>query len=745
MKALELWGGPECTVNRVGDHFRDQLYETGHHDRPEDLHLFAKLGITALRYPLLWERIAPNAGKVPDWTWADARMATLRDIGIRPIVGLVHHGSGPRHINLLSKDFATGLAEHARAVVERYPWVLDWTPVNEPLTTARFAGLYGHWYPHHRDEHSFWLALLNETDGTRLAMREIRRVQPTARLVQTDDLGRTYATVAIRDQAAFDNARRWMGWDLLFGLVVPGHDLWSRLCGMGFEHRLRTLADDPCPPNVVGINHYLTSDRFLDHRVKRYPRCARGGNGRQTFVDTEAVRVLDPPPQGLAGAIQEAWERYRSPIALTEVHNGCTREEQMRWTLEAWKIAIALREKGVDVRAVASWALLGSTGWNTLLTTPGSYQPGTYDVGGGRPRPTAMVGLLSALANGEEPAHPVLSGQGWWTRDIRFHHPTVPRPAPISEHRPRWRGLEKATNAPILIIGATGTLGRELAAACVHRHIAFALTSREELDLNFPHSIANVLDRWKPWAAINAAGWVRVDDAEDAAEACMSANAAGAAALAETCASRGIPTVSFSSDLVFDGSSGRYYVESDVPAPLNIYGHSKAECERCITALPGDHLIVRTAAFFSPWDGYNFAAQTVRTLREGACFKAADDHVITPTYVPHLCSAVLDLIIDGATGIWHLSNGEALSWAGFARSIAERCGCDATLVQPVAGATLGWRAPRPAHVPLGSEKGRLLPPLGHAIERFAQDIRRNQPAEDCRRHSMQSGINTASA
>lgn len=225
----------------------------------------------------------------------------------------------------------------------------------------------------------------------------------------------------------------------------------------------------------------------------------------------------------------------------------------------------------------------------------------------------------------------------------------------------------------------------------------------------------------------------------------MSANAAGAAALAKICARRGIPTVSFSSDLVFDGSSGRYYVESDVPAPLNIYGHSKAECERCITGLPGDHLIVRTAAFFSPWDGYNFAAQTVRALREGTCFRAADDHVVTPTYLPHLCSAVLDLIIDGATGIWHLSNGEALSWAGFARCIAERCGCDATLVQPVAGATLGWRARRPAHVPLGSEKGRLLPPLCHAIDRFAQDIGEDQPASNSRGHSMRSGIKTASA
>jgi dTDP-4-dehydrorhamnose reductase len=43
-------------------------------------------------------------------------------------------------------------------------------------------------------------------------------------------------------------------------------------------------------------------------------------------------------------------------------------------------------------------------------------------------------------------------------------------------------------------------------------------------------------------------------------------------------------------------------------------------------------------------------------------FEAADDAIVRPTYVPHLSNAVLDLLIDGETGKWHLSNGEAVSW-----------------------------------------------------------------------------------
>ena len=230
---LELWGGHECTVNRVGDGWFDQTPRTGHEDRIGDLDLFADLGITSLRYPALWERIAPKAPDAPDFRWTDARLSRIRALGMNPILTLCHHGSGPRWTSLVHNGFAPGLAEHARMVAERYPWVRDWTPVNEPLTTARFSALYSYWYPHTKSEAAFWLALLNEIDATRFAMREIRRVNPAARLIQTDDLGYCHATLPLRAEAAYQNERRWMGWDLLCGRVVPGHPLWGRLTRFG--------------------------------------------------------------------------------------------------------------------------------------------------------------------------------------------------------------------------------------------------------------------------------------------------------------------------------------------------------------------------------------------------------------------------------------------------------------------------------------------------------------------------------
>jgi dTDP-4-dehydrorhamnose reductase len=722
MAPLQLWGGHECTVNRVGDRYFDQTVRSGHHDRPEDLERFAALGLEALRYPVLWERVAPEAPGACDWDWTDERLTRIRELGMRPIAGLLHHGSGPRYTSLLDPRFPGLFADFAGAAAERYPWIDDWTPINEPLTTARFSLLYGHWHPHRTDERAFWFALVNQIDATRLAMAGIRRANPRARLIQTEDLGRTYATRAVAHQAEFDNHRRWMTWDLLCGRVTPEHPLFERLEGFGLGDRLLAIADDPCPPDVIGVNHYLTSDRFLDHHIEAYPPDRRGGNAFMTFADVEAVRTVLPGPGGLEGALDEAWARYGRTLAVTESHNGCTREEQVRWLRAAWEAAERLRTRGVDVEAVTAWALLGAFDWNSLITRQlGHYEAGAFDVRAEPPRPTALAHEIRRLAKGGAP-HPATDGPGWWLRDIRLQFRPVFRTPETPEPRPQWP-LMGAPSRPLLITGASGTLGRALARACEWRGIAYRLTSRSELALDDEAGIAATLDAMRPWAVINAAGWVRVDDAEAEPAGCFAANTAGAVRLARLCAERDLPFVGFSSDLVFDGRAGRPYLEHDATAPLNVYGASKAEAEREVLGLGGRALMVRTAAFFSPFDPYNFSAHVLRTLSAAQELPAAADQVISPTFVPDLVDATLDLLIDGETGLRHLANAGAVSWAEFARMLARELGLDDRLVADRAGESFGWPAARPAYVPLGTARGAVMPSLENAVARWGQIVR----------------------
>ncbi len=720
---LELWAGVECTVNRVGEQYFDQLELNGHATRLEDLELFARLGVRAMRYPVLWERTAPGDLRQIDWSWADERLGRLRELGIRPIVGLVHHGSGPRHTNLLDPAFPEKLAAYARRVAERYAWVAHYTPINEPLTTARFSGLYGHWYPHGRDAITFARALLVQCRAVVLAMRAIREINPNAQLIQTEDLGKTFSTRALRYQAEFENERRWLSFDLLCGRVSTEHPLWGYLTRLGIrEAELEWFAENVCAPDVLGINHYLTSERFLDERLERYPSCTHGGNHRHRYADVEAVRVCAEGTAGPRALLRETWERYHLPLAVTEVHLGCTREEQLRWLKEVWDAADSLKEDGVEMRAVTSWSLLGAYDWHNLLTCrSGHYEPGVFDLRGPSPRPTALARMLTSLAAGREHEHPVLAAPGWWHRLTRLAYPPVRREAKSGGNDRKRISMSRGTAKPILITGATGTLGRAFARLCDARSLSYQLLMRKELGIADARSIETALDEFEPWALINAAGYVRVDDAEREPALCFRENTEGAERLAAACGRRSIQLLTFSSDLVFDGQQHKPYVESDTTAPLNVYGRSKAEAERRVLSVHPAALVARTSAFFGPWDEYNFLTVALRSLGAGQQFVAASDAIVSPTYVPDLVNACLDLLIDEERGLWHLANDGAMSWADLARRVAQLAGFDANNVEARPTNELQLAARRPLYSVLGSERGLLLPSLEDALTRYLRD------------------------
>ena len=715
---MELWGGIECTINRVRERYFSQLERNGHATRVEDLDAIAALGVRALRYPILWERTAPDGLEHADWSWADERLARLRALDMAPIAGLVHHGSGPRHTSLVDPAFALKLAAYAAAVAQRYPRLELYTPVNEPLTTARFSGLYGVWYPHGRDERTFKDALLNQCRATVLAMREIRRVNPAARLVQTDDLGKTYSTPAMAWHAEHLNHRRWLGWDLLSGRVTREHALWDWLtgpCGASAEELL-WFADHPCPPDIIGVNHYITSERYLDENEQNYPEPYRGGYDGRRFADIETARCLAHPTGGLQVLLGEAWERYRLPIALTEAHIDASRDDQLRWLAGLWRACEQAGQAGADVRAFTVWALFGSFDWNCLVQEErGYYEPGAFDVRSAKPRPTAIAGLMRHLANRQLPHHPVLCAPGWWIRrqDRHLCEPVAQRFCDEDVE-----AVFSQNMSPILIAGGTGTLGNAFARICAERGLTHQLLCRADMDIADPGSIERVLDRHEPWALINAAGYVRVDEAERDAERCYRENTQGPAALAAACARHGVRLVTFSSDLVFDGRRREPYVEADAVAPLNVYGRSKAQAEQEVLERYAAALVVRTSAFFGPWDQYNYLTVLLRTLREGREFLAPDDTTISPTYVPDLVNGCLDLLIDEERGIWHVANSGAVTWADLAERAAELAQADRRTLKRCRSQDLGFAAARPAFSVLTSTRTALLPPLEDALRRY---------------------------
>jgi len=691
MSPLELWLGIEATVNRTGSEYQDQMVLSGVQDRLSDLERIASTGARRVRFPVLWERVAPHSLEEMDWTWTDSRLHRLRNLGVDPIAGLLHHGSGPRYTDLLDSQFPQKLAQYAGAVARRYPWLEHYTPVNEPLTTARFSALYGLWYPHARDTASFLRTLVHQLRGTQLAMQAIREVNSSAKLVQTEDLGFTRSTFKLRYQADFDNLRRWLSLDLLCGRVDSRHELWDYLLEHGLRERdLTPFLEHPCAPDIVGINTYVTSERFLDGRLEHHNPDQHGGNGRDGYVDLETVRVFGGPIGGFAARARETHERYALPLALTEVHLGCTREEQMRWLLEAYRAALELRAEGADVRALTLWSAFGAFEWNSLLIRQeGHYESGLWDVRAPEPRATALVKMAQHIARGETPQHPVLETRGWWHRSERLTYPPF---GPV-----RSSGVE---GRPLLIYGPDNALSQAFARVCQWRGLAFQTLNPLEQGFEDLNAVLELED-----------AWAVVDVSADS----------GPEVLVRACLERGVKLMSFSSAAVFDGQKGSSYLESDLPNPSSVEGKMALERETLLLEAMPQTLLIRTPEMFSPWNLENPVQAALEAMRSGQPLDMLENLPASwakrhlpglPAFLPDVVQTALELLIDDEKGIWHLSSPGPSSWNELARALGGAEVVDSSTTQ------------KPFTV-LSSERAWMMPSFEVALERYLEALRRD--------------------
>jgi dTDP-4-dehydrorhamnose reductase len=193
---------------------------------------------------------------------------------------------------------------------------------------------------------------------------------------------------------------------------------------------------------------------------------------------------------------------------------------------------------------------------------------------------------------------------------------------------------------------------------------------------------------------------------------------AAVASLAAECDRLGTRLMVLSSDLVFDGQSRRPYFESDTILPVSRAGIEYASLEAQVAKFLSA-LIVRCGPLIGPIQQYDFVAATVQQLASGRPVLAEDASLFSPTYIPHLIDASLDLLIDGETGFWHLANQcSGVTWAGLTKRLAELVGVPSRLL------CLGRVQPRltlDCHV-LASARGAVMPSLEEALTHYASGL-----------------------
>jgi len=244
-----------------------------------------------------------------------------------------------------------------------------------------------------------------------------------------------------------------------------------------------------------------------------------------------------------------------------------------------------------------------------------------------------------------------------------------------------------------LILGASGQLGRALQQTFPDARAV----SRDELDLTDDAAVAS----W-PWheysLILNAAAYTAVDEAETPTgrASAWRVNARGPAALARAAREAGATLVHYSSDYVFDGSCAEF-TEDDLPAPLGVYGQTKAAGDLAVGTAP-QHYLIRTSWVVG--DGPNFVRTMASLAERGVSPTVVEDQVGRLTFTTELARATRHLVDTRAPfGVYNVTNsGPATSWADLARAVYRLSGRDEADVTPVttaeyaAGRAL---APRP--------------------------------------------------
>lgn len=258
------------------------------------------------------------------------------------------------------------------------------------------------------------------------------------------------------------------------------------------------------------------------------------------------------------------------------------------------------------------------------------------------------------------------------------------------------------TEGPVLVTGSRGQLGAAFADA-LSAAVRCVGVDVDEVDIGAEQPVRALVGDLRPRVILNCAAYNAVDGAEADPLTALRTNADGVASLATAAAACGAVFVHFSTDFVFDGTSTTPYTESDPTNPQSVYGMSKLLGERG-ARLCGRHYVLRLSSLYGGHTGRTFVDHILRSAAAGSPVEAFADRTVSPSYVPDVVSATLQLVGAGAPfGLYHCGSLGSCTWSELALHVLARLG-RADLLRPVPFVAAAHRAARPRYCALSIRK-----------------------------------------
>lgn len=358
----------------------DEYELTGHYERWfEDLGLIAELGVPCARYGVPWHRIQPAPGTW-DWSFPDATLERLLDLGVEPQVDLVHYGL-PAWIEgaFLHPDYPKLVADYAARLAERFRGRITWyTPLNEPRITGWYCGRLGWWPPFRRSWAGFVALMLAIAKGMVETVRALQSVDPeivpyfvdATDLYDTDD-------PAFEEEAGRRQEIVFLALDLVSGRIGEGHPLWPWLLKHGArEADLAWFRDNAVETPVIGLNLY---PMFTQKKLLR----DAGGRFR--------IRMPYAGPDLVTRLGRLYFERYGVPLMISETASIGSLSRRLAWLDGSVAATRQLRSEGVP--------LVGYTWWPMFSLVTWAYRQGRRPV----TEHLARMGLWDIVPDAQDP------------------------------------------------------------------------------------------------------------------------------------------------------------------------------------------------------------------------------------------------------------------------------------------------------------------------------------------------------
>ena len=341
----------------------DEYELTEHYARWEsDVELLAELGIRSARYGIPWHRINPKRNHW-DFEWADRPLSKLLDLGIHPIVDLVHYGLPPWIEGaFLNPDLPKHMAEYAARIADRFKGKIHaYTPLNEPRVTAWYCGKLGWWPPFKRGWRGFVSVMMGVTRGIVETSRALLDVDPEIVLAHVDatDLY-AGATPELAKEAVRRQEIVFLALDLVSGRIDRDHALHGWLLHNGVtEDDLAWFRARAVPLDIVGINLYpLFSEKKL----------VRTASGLRTRMPYASANIVDR----LADMY---FARYKRPIFVSETASEGSLARRRAWLEDSVSAVCRVRARGIPLVGYTWWPLFALVTWGYR---EGQKPPGFY-------------------------------------------------------------------------------------------------------------------------------------------------------------------------------------------------------------------------------------------------------------------------------------------------------------------------------------------------------------------------------